>query len=81
MGFGVSRLEAVALSLAIGMVWTAEAFNTALEAFVDLVHPAWDTRAGRVKDLAAGAVLLTCLGATVVGVLVFGPKIWMVFVK
>ena len=75
VGFGVSRTEALALALALALVWTAEALNTALELLVDLVHPAWDARAGRVKDVAAGAVLLASLGALAVGVFVFGPHL------
>ena len=72
-GFGVSRLEWCALILATGGVWTAEAINTSIEALVDLVHPTWDRRAGTVKDLAAGAVLLAAFAAAAIGALVFYP--------
>ena len=75
VGFGVSTLEAAALALAIGMVWCAEAVNTALEFLVDLVHPGWARPAGRVKDMAAGAVLLAALAAAVTGAIVFVPRI------
>jgi diacylglycerol kinase (ATP) len=61
--------------LATGLVWTAEAFNTAVEFFVDLVHPEWHPNAGRVKDLAAAAVLLAAITALVVGVLIFGQRL------
>lgn len=74
-GFGVSRLEAAVLGIAVATVWTAEAFNTAIEALVDLVHPDWARPAGRVKDLAAGAVLLAACGAAVAGVLIFYPYV------
>lgn len=59
------------LILAIGAVWAAEAVNTAIEYLVDLVHPQWHEDAGRIKDLAASAVLLISIASALVGVLVF----------
>ncbi|MBE0651218.1 MAG: diacylglycerol kinase, partial [Bacteroidales bacterium] len=41
----------------------------------DIVHPDHDPRAGLVKDLAAGAVLITAIAAAIVGFLIFIPKI------
>ena len=63
------------LALAIGVVWTAELVNTALESLVDLVHPGLDPVAGRVKDVAAGAVLVAAVASAVCGVLVLGPPL------
>lgn len=61
---------------AIFTVLAAEAFNTALEDLTDLVSPDHHPLAGRAKDLAAGAVLLTALGAASIGLLIFVPKLW-----
>jgi len=61
------------LAAAIAAVWAAEAFNTALELLADEVSLERRERLGRAKDLAAGAVLCTALGAAVIGVLVFVP--------
>ena len=69
----VSRLEWVALVLAIALVMGAEALNTALEYVVDLASPEWQPLARDAKDVAAAAVLLCSLGAAVVGLLVFVP--------
>jgi len=63
------------LILSIGIVWSAEAFNSAIEFLVDLVHPQWDDKAGRIKDLAAAAVLLVSIASALVGVLVFGARL------
>jgi len=63
----------LALILAIGLVWVAEAINSAIEATVDMVSPDWHQLAGKAKDIAAGAVLLAALCAAAVGVLVFAP--------
>ena len=72
---GVSRLEWALLALAIGGVWAAEAFNTAIEQLADVVSPAPDARIGQAKDVAAAAVLLAAIAAAVVGLLVFAPRV------
>jgi diacylglycerol kinase (ATP) len=71
----LSALEWCAVVLAIGAVWTAEAFNTALEALVDLASPENHPLAARAKDVAAGAVLCASISAVVVGAIVFLPKL------
>jgi diacylglycerol kinase (ATP) len=63
------------IALAIALVWVAEAFNSALEALADAVHPNQDPRVGRSKDLAAGAVLVAAIASAVIGALVFGPRL------
>jgi diacylglycerol kinase len=75
----LSRIEWGLLVIAIVAVWTAEAFNTALELLTDLVSPGRHPLAGQAKDVAAGAVLLTAIGAVAVGALVIGPHAlaWM----
>ena len=60
------------LALAITLVFTTEALNTALEKLVDLVSPERRPLAGQIKDLAAGAVLITALFALGVAWVVFG---------
>ena len=59
----------------IGAVFTAEIFNTAIEALTDLVSPGKNEIAGRVKDLAAGGVLLTSITSLIIGVIIFLPRI------
>jgi diacylglycerol kinase (ATP) len=76
LALGVSRLEWCLLVAAIAAVWTAEAFNTALESLADAVKPDRDPSIGRAKDAAAGAVLATSIGAALVGLLVLGPHLW-----
>ncbi len=63
------------MSLAIGLVWATETFNTALERLVDLCSPQYDKVAGQAKDLAAGAVLLAAVAAAIVGLIIFLPRI------
>ncbi|MEH6552038.1 MAG: diacylglycerol kinase family protein [Pseudomonadales bacterium] len=73
---GINRLEWLSLVIVIAMVWAAEAFNTALEVLCDKVEPEHSPAIKTVKDLAAAGVLLTAIGAAVVGALVFLPH-WL----
>ena len=63
------------LALVIGLVWMAEAFNTDLEAAVDLTSPRPHPLAKASKDVGAAAVLLAALTAVAVGLLVLGPPL------
>jgi diacylglycerol kinase (ATP) len=62
--------------LAVVAVWTSEALNTAFEFLTDVASPAFHPLAGKAKDVAAGAVLISAIGAVLIGLLVFGPHIW-----
>jgi diacylglycerol kinase (ATP) len=74
--FRLSWLEWALVSLAVGLVWSLELLNTAVEAVVNLVSPEYHPLAGRAKDVAAGAVLVGAVAALVVGLLIFGPRVW-----
>jgi diacylglycerol kinase (ATP) len=73
----LSPLEWALILMQIGLVWAAEIFNTALEKLVDLVSPGFNPKAGAIKDIAAGAVLVISLMALAVGILVFSNKLIM----
>ena len=61
------------LVLAIALVWLAEALNTAIEELCDHVSPEFDPAIGRVKDLAAGGVLIASITAAIIGLLTLIP--------
>ncbi len=67
--------------LAIVAVWTAEALNTAFELLTDLASPGFDPLAGRAKDVAAGAVLISAIGSMAIGALIFVPRILAIWPK
>ena len=73
--FDVSATSWVVLLLCIGLVLTAEAMNSALEALADRVEAGHDEGIRTVKDLAAGAVLLASGLAAAVGIVVFWPYV------
>jgi diacylglycerol kinase len=70
---GLGRTEWLWIVLAVVLVWSAEAFNTALEHLADALHPERHPRIGLAKDMAAAAVLIAAVGAAAIGVLVFWP--------
>jgi diacylglycerol kinase (ATP) len=76
---GISRLEWCAVVAAVGLVWTAEGLNTAIEAVVDLVSPEDHPLAGKAKDVGAASVFCAALMAVVIGFLVFGPRVVALF--
>ena len=71
----ISVHEWIAIILCIGLVFAAEAFNTAIERLVNFVSPERNDRAGDVKDIAAGAVLICAIAAAIVGLIIFIPKL------
>ena len=73
--FGVSRLEWCLLVLAMVAVWSAEALNTAVEALGDAVSGDQHPLVAQAKDAAAGAVLIAAVGAAIIGLLVFVPRL------
>ena len=72
--FGISAAEWLIVVLVIGAVFTAEIINTAIEHTVDLITQEHNPRAGLIKDLAAGAVLVVSISAMAVGLIIFIPK-------
>jgi diacylglycerol kinase (ATP) len=70
-GFGVERMELIALLLAIAFVLVAEMVNSAIEGAIDVSTTSFDPNAKLAKDIAAGAVLISAVTALAVGYLVF----------
>ena len=67
--------EWLALVLCFGMVLAIELINTAIEYLTDLVEPNFNPLAGKVKDAAAGAVLIAAITSVVVAIIIFGKYI------
>ena len=71
IALGVTRLQLIALVLAIAFVLVAEMLNTAIEGVIDVSTTSFDPNAKLAKDIAAGAVLIASITALAVGYLVF----------
>src|ERR1043166_4098435 len=75
VAIGVSKLELIALLLAIAFVFITEMINSALEQAIDVATTSFDPLAKLAKDVAAGAVLIATLNAVAVGYLVFSGQV------
>ena len=72
---GLQRWEWILLILTIVVVLAMEAVNTAIERLTDLTSPGLHPLAKAAKDIAAGAVFIAAVGAILIGILLFGPKL------
>ena len=72
----LSARDWAVIVLAIGMVWTSEFLNTALEAVVDLASPQHHHLARVGKDVGAAAVLIAAVSSALIGFLIMGPPLW-----
>jgi len=72
---GVSKLELAVLVLTIMLVFVTEMFNTALEFVVDLATKEYHPLAKLAKDVSAGAVLVSSVGAVLVGYLILADDL------
>ncbi len=68
--------EWITLILTSAFVLVSELFNTALERTLDRIGLEHHPLTGEAKDIAAGAVLLSSITAVVVGLIIFGPKLF-----
>lgn len=78
LGFylNVTTTEWLVLVILMGMVLVAELLNTAIELAMDRLIPERDDMVGKIKDIAAAAVLIASVAAAIGGVLIFGPYFW-----
>lgn len=63
------------ITIAISLVIGAELFNTAIETIVDMISPDKNSKAKLAKDISAAAVLALSIGAAIIGMIIFIPKI------
>lgn len=72
----ISYLRMVALITMIAIVLAAEMINTAIESVTDLITSEWRKEAKIAKDVSAGMVLLTAIGAVTVACLLLLPPLF-----
>lgn len=77
--FPLSGIERVLVILSIVWVLTLELANTALERIMDILKPRIHPYARVIKDVMAGAVLLSSLAAAAIGLTIFLPYVLAVF--
>ena len=77
--FNLSRAEFLCLMFTVILIIVAEMINTAIETVVDLYIDVYHPKAKIAKDVAAGAVLVSAIAATIIGLMIFVPKILAIF--
>jgi diacylglycerol kinase len=75
-----SILEWEILIVTIGLVLVAEGLNSAIERAIDTTTPGFHPLAKAAKDIAAAAVLIAAITSVIVGLLLYGPKLWALLI-
>lgn len=75
MYFGISDIEFIIIFALIFVGLAIETFNTALEKTCDAISTSYNKDIGIAKDVSAGAMLMFAVGATVVALLIFLPRL------
>ena len=71
----ITKIEWWVIIFLIGFVLALEAVNSAIEHLADFVSPAKQDQIKKVKDLAAGAVLIAAITSFIIGLSIFIPRI------
>ncbi|WP_343032899.1 diacylglycerol kinase family protein [Virgibacillus doumboii] len=77
--FQIALVEWAVIILTIGFVIVTEMLNTAIERLIDYVKPEIHPLAGVIKDISAGAVLLSAIISVIVGLIIFLPELYELF--
>ena len=71
----INKSEWIICIILFAIVIGSELFNTSIETIVDMVMPEKNEKAKIAKDVSAGAVLVVALGAAIIGLIIFAPRI------
>ena len=71
----LSFLEMIIVIFLITLILSLELINTQIEKILNFLQPNHDPKVKIIKDISAGAVLLACLGALIIGFLIFLPHL------
>ncbi len=77
--FSINKYEWIAVILSIGGMISMEMMNTAIERTVDMYTKEYHPLAKQAKDIAAGAVLVFAIASVMIGLIIFLPRILVLF--
>ena len=77
--FNISATEWAIQTLVIGLVFVAEAANTAIEEVADFIHPEYHKKIGLIKDIAAGIPSFAAFTSLIIAGIIYVPKITLLF--
>lgn len=70
----ISLTEWMIIILCIGLVLSLELINSAIERMADKISPHQDADIGKIKDIAAAAVLISAIASAIIGLIILVPK-------
>ena len=73
--FNISSIEWIIVLFCIGLVLSMELVNTAIEEIVNFISPEYHVKAGKIKDLAAAAVLIASIAVFIIALIIFIPHL------
>ena len=73
--FDIDRIEWCIILLCIAVVIGLEMLNSSVENLVDMVTQEKKPLAGKIKDIAAGAVLFASAVSSIIGIIVFSKYV------
>ncbi len=79
IAFKLNTIECALIVIVITIVFALEMVNTAIEYAIDMAMPEIHPLAKISKDVASGAVLIGSIGALIVGLIIYIPKILLYF--
>jgi undecaprenol kinase len=79
--FNINSVELMFVTSAVFLVLIAELLNTAIEESINCYTKEFKRGFMISKDSAAGAVLLAAFYSIIIGIIVFGPKFYILFFK
>lgn len=74
--FEISATEWCIQILTIAVIMGVEGLNTGIEKVSDYIQPEFDKKIGFIKDISAGAVMIVSIAATIIGSIIYLPKIF-----
>lgn len=77
--FKISKIEWYICIILFALVISMELINTAIETVVDLITLEKNPFAKKAKDVSASAVLVSAIASMIIGLLIFVPKILILF--
>lgn len=77
--FDISATEWMMQTFAVGLIMAIEGANTAIEKICDFIQPNFDERIGFIKDVASGAVFFAAVAAIIIGIIIYYPKVALLF--
>lgn len=75
----ITNAEWIVIVLCIATVLSLEMINTAVEKICNLIQPDYHPAVKTIKDISAGAVLLSAVASLIIALIIFLPRVLLLF--